>query len=83
MGREKETPDDAILREFYLHDDPVLVTKEIAEALDMTRQGVHDRLKELEDGGWLHSKKPGRDRIYWLTSEGQQRARDSLRTDSY
>lgn len=79
MPRSKETSDESILREFYLHDDPALVAKEVGEALGMTRQGVHDRLSELENNGWLNSKKPGRDRIYWLTTDGRERARETLR----
>lgn len=82
MPRERETSDDAILVEFYIHDDPSLVAKEAGEALGMSRQGVGSRLKELEADGYLHSKKPGRDRIYWLTDDGQARARRILRDDS-
>jgi predicted transcriptional regulator len=79
MPRSRETSDEDILVEFYLHDDPVLVAKEAADALDMSRQGIHERLKELEARGHLHSKKPGRDRIYWLTDDGRAFARRTLR----
>ena len=79
MGRKKETADEVLLREFLLSDDPSFVPKEIASAIDMSRQGVSSRLKELEDEGLLHSKKPGRDRIYWLTQAGESKARESLK----
>jgi predicted transcriptional regulator len=79
MPRSRETSNEDILVEFYLHDDPALVAKEAADALDMSRQGIHDRLKELESQGHLHSKKPGRDRIYWLTDDGRAFARRALR----
>lgn len=82
MGRPKQTPDDEILREVYLHDDPALIAKELTNSLDMSRQGIHDRLEELEDGGWVNSKVPGRDRIYWLTNDGIERARSILRRNS-
>jgi len=80
MPRSRETSNEDILVEFYLHDDPVLVAKEAAEALDMSRQGIHDRLKALEESGYLNSKKPGRDRIYWLTEDGRKLVRDTLRS---
>jgi len=79
MGRSKETPDDAILKEIYLHDDPAIVATELVDTLTMSRQGIHSRLKELETDGWLHSKKPGRDRLYWLTADGRDRARRVIR----
>ena len=79
MPRSRETSNEEFLVEFYLHDDPALVAIEAADVLNMTRQGLHDRLKELEDNGMLHSKKPGRDRIYWLTEDGQHAAREALR----
>jgi DNA-binding MarR family transcriptional regulator len=79
MPRSRETSDEEILIEFYLHDDPALVAKEAADVLGMSRQGLHERLKELESRGMLHSKKPGRDRIYWLTDDGQHAARTALR----
>lgn len=81
VGRAKETADDKILQEIYLHDDPALVAKELVEPLDMSRQGLHNRLQELETGGWLNSKRPGRDRIYWLTDGGRDRARSIIRQD--
>lgn len=83
MGRKKETGDDVLLREFLLSDDPCMVTKEVAEAVDMSRQGVSGRLKELEADGWLNSKVPGRDRIYWLTTSGEHRARESIKHEQY
>lgn len=80
MARKKETEDIVLLREFFLSDDPCLVTTEVAAAVNMTRQGVSSRLKELAREGWLNSKKPSRDRIYWLTDSGETRAKDSLKS---
>lgn len=79
MARKKETGDNVLLREFLLSDDPCLVATEVADGVDMSRQGVAKRLKELSDDGWLNSKKPGRDRIYWLTESGRHKARASLK----
>lgn len=79
MGRSNETPDDVILTEIYLKDDPVVVASEVAQEIDMTRQGVHKRLQKLTEGDWLCTKKPGRDRLYWLTDDGSDRARSVIR----
>ena len=78
MARERETADDVLLMEFLLSDDPCLFTKEIANAVNMSRQGVTSRLEELESNGYLNSKMQ-RDRVYWLTETGRGRARESLK----
>ena len=78
MARERETADDVLLMEFLLSDDPCLFTKEIAAAVNMSRQGVTSRLEELESNGYLNSKMQ-RDRVYWLTETGRGRARESLK----
>jgi len=78
-GRKREVTNEQILVEFYLHDDPALVAKEIGAVLGMSRQGVHERLEELEDMALIHSKKPGRDRIYWITDDGEAMAKEQLR----
>lgn len=82
MARKKETGDDVLLREFLLSDDPCLFAGEVAAAVDMSRQGVSTRLKQLTKDDWLNSKKPGRDRVYWLTAAGEQRARESLKNEN-
>ena len=78
MAREKETADDVILMEFLLCDDPVMFTKEVARAVNMSRQGVTSRLGELEADDFLNSKTQ-RDRVYWLTERGRARSRESLK----
>lgn len=79
MGQSEEKSDIETLVEIYLHDDPALVAKELAEPLGITRQGVHERLEHLINEGYVNTKKPGRDRIYWLTKPGQERAKKALR----
>lgn len=78
-GRQYDVSDEQILIEFLLSDDPALVAKELAGPLGMSRQGIHNRLDKLQDREMLHSKKPGRDRIYWLTTDGRQFATEALR----
>lgn len=70
--------DDDILIEFHLSDDPFLFAIELTDTFDMTRQGIHNRLVALEKQGFLNSKKPGRDRAYWLTSVGADRAESAF-----
>lgn len=78
-GRRPEVSDDEILREAYLYDDSWFVAKELVPGLDMSRQNVDLRLKDLVDEGLLETKKPGRDRMYSLTEDGSERAREFIR----
>jgi len=65
-GRPPETTDRQYLRLFRESDDPVLFTSEVAESVGVTQQGAYNRLKELQERGFLDSKK-GQERVWWLT----------------
>ncbi|NLV08345.1 HTH domain-containing protein [Halomicrobium mukohataei] len=45
---------------------------ELTETLDMSRQGVYKRLKDLEEQGLLKSKKAADTRNWWITDEGRR-----------
>lgn len=70
-GRKPTVSDDEILREFALDRAPFMHPTELAETLDMSRQGVYERLKDLEEKGLLASKKTGGARNWWLTDKGR------------
>ena len=73
-GRDKEVSDEHILRAIVQHHEPVATASDVAEAVDMTSQGVNKRLKQLSKDGRLTRKQVGaRAVIYWLTEE-QKRA---------
>lgn len=69
----------AILLEFYISDDPALISTELIDHLDVSRQAIHERLTTLQEKDMLNSKKPGRDRIYWTTELGRRRAEEARR----
>lgn len=74
MAGRKPTVDDAeILREVALAPDPIVTAPELAERLEMTRQGVNHRLDQLVEKGYLEEREVGsRAVVYWLTDEGRE-----------
>lgn len=70
-GRPPETTDREYLRLFAESSDPVMFTSEVAEAVGVTQQGAYSRLRELAADGLIASKQ-GRERVWWLTEEGEQ-----------
>lgn len=82
-GPDPEHSDTEILQVFVESPDPVLFATEVAESLDMTRQGVYNRLDSLVGAGLLHTKKSGaRTRIYWISRRGRQYYAESSASDS-
>jgi predicted transcriptional regulator len=73
-GRNRVVSDTEILREIRLHPDPIVTASEVAEAVDMTPQGVNSRLNELVDEELVVRKDVGaRAAVYWLTDAGKAR----------
>lgn len=70
-GRKPTVSDVEILREFALCPDPFMHATELSDAMDMSRQGVHNRLEQLQEEGYLDSKMTGGTRNWWLTDEGR------------
>ncbi|WP_367398194.1 winged helix-turn-helix transcriptional regulator [Haloarcula limicola] len=70
-GRKPTISDVEILKEFALCSDPFMHATELAESLDMSRQGVHKRLEQLEENSYLASKITGGTRNWWLTDDGR------------
>jgi DNA-binding MarR family transcriptional regulator len=70
--------DPEVLRLIVTMPDPVVTSSELAEVLDMTQQGAYARLKSLEEGGYLQSKKVGgAARVYWVTQAGRELAAEA------
>jgi len=70
-GRKPTVSDVEILREFALCPDPFMHATELTETLDLSRQGVHNRLETLQEKGYLDSKMTGGTRNWWLTDDGR------------
>jgi len=74
-GRPPEFTDEEILKIFISANDPVLTASEVAERLSVGRRGVLSRLENLEDKGFLKSKKVGaRSTVWWLPGETSTKA---------
>jgi len=66
MPRTKQIDDDEILALFEEIDDaPYMTAGELAAAADMSRQGMHQRLLDLQDEGRIERKKTGRSVGWW------------------
>ncbi|WP_435363520.1 hypothetical protein [Haloarchaeobius sp. DYHT-AS-18] len=73
MAGRKETVTDAeILQLFLESDDPILTTREVADAFDFSNEGMRKRLYALEDDALLQFKKAGRSPVWWITEEGRE-----------
>lgn len=69
MPQGKQTvSDQEILQLFEQVDDPFLTAGEVAEIVDMTRQGIHNRLQDLHDAGRLERKEGGHRTVIWWRS---------------
>lgn len=51
----------------------------LAEEVGMSRQGVHSRLKNLSENNLLDSHKKGGTRLWYLTTDGEEKAKRALR----
>ena len=73
VGREPTVSDAEILHEFVVSPDAVLTSTEVAEAVDMSRQGVASRFEQLAEDGFLKTKKVGAHaRVWWITERGRE-----------
>ena len=60
-----------------LHPEPVVSAKDIHEQLDMTPDGVLDRLQKLTEEGYFESKEVGSSAmVFWLTDQGRETLND-------
>ena len=65
-GRPPEVSKKEILRVFEKANEPVLTASEVAEQLPIERRGLLTRLVQLEEQGYLRSKKTGgRSTVWW------------------
>lgn len=72
-----------ILRFMVEHPDRAFTAGELAEEFDKTRQWADNRLKIMEDDGYVKSKNPGgRSRFYWPTDEGKRYLHSQRRSEN-
>lgn len=76
-GPKPDVPDSELLRLIASAPDPVVTSTELAEALDMSQQGAYNRLRSLEEDGYVRSRKVGASaRVWWITDVGRQKLPD-------
>ena len=84
-GRRKTISDKKFLRAISnLYDeesDPVITSSELAEEVPLGRQGVYQRLEELEARDLVSSKKVGTGRAWWLTQKGRSNIEEEKNED--
>jgi DNA-binding MarR family transcriptional regulator len=74
-GKNRQVSNEELLRAVALSPDPIVTAPEIADRVNLTRQGVNNRLPELVEQGLLKKRQVGAKAIvYWLTDEGRARA---------
>jgi hypothetical protein len=64
-GRGREVDDIEIMRAVCEADGPCASAAEVADAVDMTRAGVTNRLHQLHEQGCLASKDVGNGLVWW------------------
>lgn len=72
-GPDPEIGPVDILQQFIVTAEPAFVPKEIADGLNVTKEGARHQMERLVDEGLLARKKPSsRVVIYWITDDGKQ-----------
>lgn len=61
----KSVSDEEIIEAIQCHKDPFVMTVEIAERFEHTRQWAHDRLDQLHAEGRVNKKGGKRSVIWW------------------
>jgi DNA-binding MarR family transcriptional regulator len=77
-GPDPEIDPVDILHHFVVSPEPAFVAKEIADALDVTKEGARHQMERLVEKELLARKKPtSRVVIYWITDEGRRHYADN------
>jgi len=61
--------DQAILEAFSRAEHQVVLSREIGEFVDLSDRQIRRRLKDLASRDIVGTRKPGRDRLWWLKEE--------------
>jgi len=64
-GRDRDVDDIEIMRAVCEANGPAASAAEIADAVGMSRAGVTNRLHQLDDRGFVASKKVGNGLVWW------------------
>jgi len=76
-GRKRQLSDLRILQAVLLSPDPIVTAPELADELEISRQGINPRLKQLAERGLLERRSVGSKAVvYWITESGRQHLHD-------
>jgi len=67
--RQKEVTDDEIVVAVMDTEGPFATAEELSERLPMSRQGINNRLRDLQDQGLLKRKQCGSGYGWWVVRE--------------
>jgi len=68
-GRSPKVSDAELVNHILQDDDPFITAKELSEKLPMSRQGINNRLNDLEESGVLEKKSTGSGMGWWVSSD--------------
>jgi len=72
MGRPPRYSAAEVCKAVALHPEPVVAPKDLTSQLDMTADGINERLNTLTEDGYFQSKTVGSSgKVYWLTDQGK------------
>lgn len=70
-GRPEKESDGDILRAIESVDEPFATTSEVADNLDIKKEGTLKRLHDLSDRGLVGSRQIGGPYVWWITDKGE------------
>lgn len=80
-GRPRSVSDERLLVELLIHPDRAVFTTELADIIDVENQTIRDRMKNLEQEGYVKIDDVSGVKLYRLTEEGMTYLRELLRSE--
>ncbi len=76
-GPQAEDTTDELLRYIRLRPDPFATAGDIEPKTSVGYKQTRNRLDDLVEEGYLHSRKVGNVLVYWLSDKGEEQLADS------
>jgi Mn-dependent DtxR family transcriptional regulator len=80
-GPQPDTTDERLLFELMLIKGPAAFASEVEERVPLSRQRVTKRLDNLEEDGYVVSKRASGRRLWWITEAGKDYASELVREE--
>lgn len=72
-GPDRTVTDDRLLLEFVLQPHPAFFASDFEDSIRISRQQISKRLSQLEEEGYVVSRKAAGRRMWWITEKGRTR----------